>query len=66
MMNLHQLLLIIFLILLIDAVAVGNISDDGGFVTRGVCWSINSNPTILDNYSNEGNGIGTFTSNLTD
>jgi uncharacterized protein (TIGR02145 family) len=44
----------------------GNIIDDGGFTinTRGVCWSTNSNPSINDNKTANGNGVGTFISNL--
>lgn len=45
----------------------GNISDDGGFAVtdRGVCWSISTNPTINDYKTDNGTGIGTFTSNIT-
>ena len=44
----------------------GNITSDGnGTVTaRGICWSTNPNPTINDNKTNNGSGIGSFTSNL--
>ena len=44
----------------------GNITDDGGanITTRGVCYSINTNPTTADNITNDGNGTGSFTSNL--
>jgi uncharacterized protein (TIGR02145 family) len=44
----------------------GNITDDGGFLitARGVCWSTNPNPTITDNFSNEGAGIGNYISNI--
>ncbi len=43
------------------------ISDGGTFVTaRGVCWSVNANPTIIDTHTTDGNGSGTFISNLTD
>jgi len=45
----------------------GNISSDGGtsITTRGVCWSVNPSPTILNNITTNGTGIGTFSSNLT-
>ena len=45
----------------------GNISGDGGtsITTRGVCWSVNPSPTILNNITTNGTGIGTFSSNLT-
>ena len=44
----------------------GNVvSDCGADVTeRGVCWSTSPNPTINDNITTNGNGTGTFTSNL--
>jgi len=49
------------------AISGGNITSDGGttITARGVCWSINHNPTITDSKTNEGTGIGVFTSNLT-
>jgi len=45
----------------------GSIIDDGGYevTSRGVCWSTSNNPTISNNHTNDGSGIGTFTSNLT-
>jgi len=44
----------------------GNITDDGGgeILERGVCWSINPNPTLNDNRTNDGTGIGGYTSNI--
>jgi hypothetical protein len=33
--------------------------------SRGVCWSINPNPTIYDFMTMDGNGLGTFQSNIT-
>jgi uncharacterized protein (TIGR02145 family) len=44
----------------------GNISNDGGnpVSQRGVCWSTSPNPTTTDNVTNNGNGLGSFTSNL--
>ena len=50
-----------------SAVCGGNVTSDGnGTVTaRGVCWSTSPNPTINDNKTSSGSGIGTFTSNLT-
>lgn len=42
------------------------ISDGGGNVTsRGVCWSTSPNPAIEDSFTTDGNGIGSFVSNLT-
>lgn len=41
------------------------ISDGGSKVTaRGVCWSTAHNPTVDDNKSTDGSGVGSFTSNL--
>ena len=49
------------------AVSGGNVTDDGGasVTARGVCWSTSQNPTISDNHTSDGNGTGSFTSNLT-
>jgi uncharacterized protein (TIGR02145 family) len=48
-------------------VAGGNISSDGGFgiSSRGVCWNTSPNPTISNNYTNNGSGTGSFTSSIT-
>jgi uncharacterized protein (TIGR02145 family) len=45
----------------------GNVISDGGapVTSRGVCWSTNSLPTINDNKTIDGSGLGTFTSSLT-
>lgn len=45
----------------------GNITDDGGspVTLRGVCWSLNQNPTTKDSVSVNGTGIGIFSSNIT-
>ena len=45
----------------------GNVTSDGGasVTTRGVCWSIEPNPTIADTCTNDGTGNGTFTSSIT-
>ena len=53
-----------------SATCGGNVTDDGiGIVTaRGICWSETHNPTINNIYSeetNNGTGIGSFTSQLT-
>lgn len=44
----------------------GNISNDGGsaIIERGVCYSINSNPTIKNTRTSDGNSIGVFSSTL--
>lgn len=50
------------------ATSGGNISDDGSFniTYRGVCWSKTTNPTISDNYTLDGTGVGSYTSYITD
>ena len=49
------------------AVSGGNITDNGGssITSRGVCWSTSASPTIIDNLTSNGTGVGSFTSNLT-
>jgi hypothetical protein len=39
---------------------------DGGspVITRGICWGTNPQPTILDNTTSDGSGLGAFTSIL--
>lgn len=48
------------------ALAGGNITSDGGLsvTARGVCWSTTSNPTISSSISNNGIGVGAYSSNL--
>src|SRR5690606_27119587 len=50
-----------------SAVSGGVIIDNGGadIVTKGVCWSTNENPTLLDNFTTDGTGMEPFTSSLT-
>lgn len=50
-----------------SATSGGNITDDGGSTIsqRGVCWSTSQNPTIADNSTTNGSGIGNFSSSLT-
>jgi hypothetical protein len=45
----------------------GNVTSDGGYTVtaKGVCWNRASNPTIENDSTLEGSGIGQFTSNLT-
>lgn len=49
-----------------SAISGGIILSDGGakITARGVCWSTSPNPTIADNKTIDGGGIGSFTSNL--
>lgn len=50
----------------ITATSGGEITSDGGasVTARGICYSINSNPTTLNSVVNNGNGTGIFTSNI--
>jgi uncharacterized protein (TIGR02145 family) len=45
----------------------GNITNDGGtpITQRGLVWSTTSNPTTADNFTSEGSGTGSFSSNIT-
>jgi uncharacterized protein (TIGR02145 family) len=49
-----------------SAVSGGEVINDGGspIMQRGICWSILPNPTLLDSFTNDGNGIGVFNSTL--
>jgi len=49
------------------ATSGGIISSDGGvtITARGVCWSTGQNPTIADNKTTDGTGVGSFTSAMT-
>lgn len=44
----------------------GNVTNDGGgnVTARGVCWSTDRNPTINDAHTNDGSGIGSFISTI--
>jgi FlaG/FlaF family flagellin (archaellin) len=44
----------------------GNVSSQGGsaVTARGVCWSVNPNPTLFNSKTINGSGTGTFSSNL--
>ena len=46
----------------------GEVLSDGGgdaVTLRGICWSMSHNPSVGDEYANAGEGIGTFTCELT-
>jgi uncharacterized protein (TIGR02145 family) len=45
----------------------GTVLTDGGspVLQRGVCWNTSPNPTIANNFTNDGNGIGGFLSTIT-
>ena len=46
-----------------SAICGGEVTQDGGtdVTERGVCWSMNENPTLDDNHIAEGVGTGAFT-----
>jgi hypothetical protein len=48
------------------ALSGGIITTDGGMpvIQRGVCWSLVQNPTISDFITNDGTGIGSYSSSL--
>ncbi|WP_420574541.1 hypothetical protein [Kordia sp.] len=45
----------------------GEVTNEGGasVTAKGICWSTSPNPITTDNVTNDGDGIGTFTSTLT-
>lgn len=49
------------------AISGGIITSDGGneITARGVCWSTGPSPTITNSKTNDGSGIGNFTSSIT-
>ena len=50
-----------------SATCGGNVTNDGGatITQKGVCWSTSQNPTINNNKTIDGNGIGGYVSNIT-
>ncbi len=50
------------------AICTSNVTYSGGtnIIERGICWASFSNPTIADNKSSDGSGLGLFTSTMTD
>jgi uncharacterized protein (TIGR02145 family) len=50
-----------------SAISGGEITSQGSssVILKGVCWSISIEPTILDNKTTDGDGIASFTSNMT-
>lgn len=51
----------------ISATCGGNVISDGGseVTDRGICWSTNEYPTLNGNHTNDGSGIGSFSSDIT-
>ena len=50
------------------AVSGGEVTSDGGgeVTARGICWSTSQNPTIEDDKTTNGSGVGSFTSQIPD
>jgi len=44
----------------------GNITDESSstVISRGVCWSTSTTPTLADNKTTDGSGAGSFSSNI--
>jgi uncharacterized protein (TIGR02145 family) len=45
----------------------GNVTSDGGaeVIVAGICWSTSPGPSVKGIHTNDGKGLGSFTSNLT-
>lgn len=54
-------------IMAFSATSGGDITSDGGSAVsaRGVVWSINPNPTLADNFTEDGAGTGSYISEIT-
>lgn len=50
----------------ISAIGGGNVTDQGtsAVIARGLCWSTNPLPSISENYTEDGSGLGSYTSNI--
>jgi len=50
-----------------SAISGGNVTNEGGLIVseKGICFSLNNNPTVFDNKLSAGGGLGSFTSNIT-
>jgi hypothetical protein len=50
-----------------SATGGGDITSDGGseITARGVCWSTSPDPSLIDSCTNDGTGIGIFSSSIT-
>ena len=49
------------------AISGGNITDKGGSIIteKGICWSTSANPTLANNKTTDGTGVGVFSSSIT-
>ena len=50
-----------------SAVCGGDVLTNGGIsiLAKGMCWSTNPSPTLSDSFTNDGSGLGSFTSTMT-
>jgi hypothetical protein len=50
-----------------SALSGGNVTSDGNstVTSKGVCWSTSLNPSLSDNFTNDGAGTGSFNSQIT-
>ena len=50
------------------AICGGEVTSDGGLevTARGICWNSTGAPTLSDNHTIDGAGLGSFTSNIPD
>lgn len=50
-----------------SAICGGNVTSNSNImiIAKGVCWSVSQNPSVTDSHTNEGSGVGEFTSCLT-
>jgi hypothetical protein len=50
------------------AISGGDVLTEGAcsVFTRGICWSMNANPTLYDSHTDDGPGSGDFVSNMSD
>lgn len=48
------------------AICGGNVTDEGdaAVLVKGICWSTSADPTINDNFTMDGNGLGSFISTI--
>ncbi len=51
----------------ITAMSGGDVTENGGesVTARGICWSTSETPTLADNFTEDGNGTGVFSSEMT-
>ena len=51
-----------------SAICGGEVASQGGtaVIARGVCWGLSPEPTLLDSFTNDGAGIGVYTSTIND